>query len=493
MQRLFFTLSMSMVLLVASAHGDEPAADAPAAVNTTAVAHSPEEIEFFEKKIRPLLHTHCYECHSSSAKSLKGGLRVDSLAALLAGGDTGPAVVPGKPDESLLIDSVRYGEDSYQMPPKGKLADHEIAALVEWVQRGAAFPAVDVAAAPQSSKIDFDAGRKFWSFQPVAKHPAPQVANNAWPRKPIDAFVLAAQEREGLSPAPEADRAVLLRRLSFDMTGLPPTPEQVERFVNDTSPEAYERVVEELLASPHFGERWGRLWLDLARYTDTTESWLENLANAYLYRDWVIQAMNEDKPYDLFVRQQLAADMLPDGNLKDLAALGFLGLSPTYWKELLLPPDIIKVIVADEWEERVDTVSRTFLGLTVACARCHDHKFDPISNEDYYALAGVIASSKMSAKPLIPASDYEPIRIAQAEVAKLTKELEELTKKKPLPEAEDQRAEGAIEQIKTSTPNFDTPLANVDGGRNVARGFGGRQSAVGHAVGIQARADGYGD
>jgi hypothetical protein len=464
MRRLFNTLSIAAVLLAASVGAAEPAtesgSDTPAVANNPA-AHSPAEIEFFEKKIRPLLHTHCYECHSASAKNLKGSLRVDHLEALLAGGDSGPAIVPGKPEESLLIDSVRYGEDSYQMPPKGKLAAGEIALLVEWVERGAPFPAAEVAAGPQNNQIDFEAGRKFWSFQPVKKHPAPHVANAAWPRRSIDTFILAAQERAELTPAPAASRAVLLRRLSFDLIGLPPTPEQIERFVADRSPEAYERVVEELLASPRFGERWARLWLDLARYTDTTESWLEKTANAHLYRDWVIQAMNEDKPYNVFVRQQLAADMVEGGDPKDLAALGFLGLSPTYWKELKLPPDIIKVIVADEWEERVDTVSRTFLGLTVACARCHDHKFDPISNEDYYALAGIIASCRMAAKPLISESDYAPVRIAQAEVAKLGKELEALTKKNPQPETEIAALKEQIEQIKTNTPNFDTPLANV--------------------------------
>ena len=417
--------------------------------------------EYFEKKVRPLLHEHCYECHSAESKVLKGGLRLDVRNGLLQGGDTGPAVIPGKPEESLLIQTLHYDEDNYQMPPQGKLPEAVIAELTAWVARGAPFPVTEEAALNKSTEIDFAKGKEFWSFQPLKKHDSPAVQHQDWPRRGIDPFVLAKMEQAGLSPTAEADRRVLLRRLTLDLTGLPPTPEQIKSFLVDDSPQAYEKLVENLLASPHYGERWGRLWLDLARYTDQTEVWLDQTAHAYLYRDWVVQALNADVPYDQFIRRQLATDMMPETGPEDLAALGFLGLSPAYWKELKLAPEVIKVIVADEWEERVDAVSRTFLGLTVACARCHDHKFDPISTEDYYALAGVMASSRMTVKALLPQEEFEPIRDARKEVENLTKELEKLRKQKPPAEEKIKELETKIESIKTSTPNYDAPTANV--------------------------------
>lgn len=423
------------------------------------------EIEHFERHIRPLLHEHCYECHSADAKVLQGGLRLDAAAQLRAGGDSGPVLIPGKPDESLLIQSVRYLGDGYDMPPAGKLSDSEIELLVDWVARGAVFPDTDQTEILPRSNIDWEAGRQFWSFQPLARPKVPVLTDSAAADAPrpegnIDAFVIAKLQQHGLSPSPSADRTTLIRRLSFNLIGLPPTPEEVDRFVADPSPRAYEDLIERLLASPQYGERWARLWLDLARYADTTESWLGSTPNSHLYRDWVVRAFNEDLPYDQFVRRQLATDHLAETGPDDLPALGFLGLSPTYFKELLLPPDIIKVLVADEWEERVDAVGRTFLGLTIACARCHDHKFDPISNEDYYALAGVFASTRMIDRPLVPPEHYASIDAAKAQVATLTAQADELRKKDP----QDSRIaeiEREIAELKAATPLYDAPVANV--------------------------------
>ena len=420
---------------------------------------SAQDAEYFEKKVRPLLAKRCFSCHSKNAKIVQGGLKLDSQTSLKAGGDSGPAIVPGKPSESLLITAVRYEDDGdVQMPPKGKLPASEIAELTAWVKRGAPFPADAGLPAHGEQGIDFAAAREFWSIRPVAKQPLPQTKSRSWTRKRFDHFVLAAMERAGLTPSDEAERATLLRRLSFDLTGLPPTPAEVDQFVKDTSPDAYEKQIERLLRSPHFGERWGRLWLDLARYTDRTASWLDSTGQAHLYRDWVVQAMNDDMPYDQFVHRQLATDLMPETGPEDTPALGFLGLSPNYWKELKLPSEIIKVIVADEWEERVDAVSRTFLGLTVACARCHDHKFDPITQKDYYALAGVFASCRISERPVIADELFEPVRKAREEVAKLDKQIAALKKKKPQPAEEIATLTAKIDELK-KTPHYDSPMA----------------------------------
>jgi hypothetical protein len=421
-----------------------------------------EDLEFFERKIRPLLSRHCFECHAADAKTLHGSLRLDTADGLAAGGDSGPVVVAGQPEESLLIDAVLYGPDSLQMPPRGKLAEHEIASLTEWVRRGAPFPpTADPTDPAQKSAIDIEEGRTFWSFQPVSRQPLPPVQNADWPRQRIDWFVLAAMEQQQLTPAPEADRFTLLRRISFDLTGLPPSPEELRQFADDPRPDAYERAVERLLNSPAYGERWARMWLDLARYTDKTASWLELTGESHLYRDWVVDAMQQDMPYDEFIHRQLATDLMPETGPEDTPALGFLGLSPSYWKELLLPAEIIKVIVADEWEERVDAVSQTFLGLTVACARCHDHKFDPITMRDYYALAGVFASCRIAQRPTISDELYEPVRQAKEQVAELEMQIAELKKQKPQPEENIASLTAQIEQLRTSTPYYDVPLANA--------------------------------
>jgi hypothetical protein len=354
---------------------------------------SAEDVAFFEKSVRPLLHQRCLACHSKQAKKQRGGLLLDSRAAVLQGGDTGPAAVPGQPAKSLLVQAVRHEHASVQMPPEGKLPARDIERLEEWVRRGLPYPGP--AGETSRGGIDFATGRRFWSLQPLMPSAAPNANGAAWPRRPIDAFLLTGMEARGLRPSPPADSATLLRRVTFGLTGLPPTPDQVDAFLNDTRPDAYERAVDRLLSSPAFGEKWGRHWLDLARYADVTEEWAGLKGSPHLYRDWVVRAMNDDLPYGRFVELQLAAD-LAGGTPGDRAALGFLGLSPTYWKELKLDHKVIEGVVAEEWEERVHTLTSTFLGMTVACARCHDHKFDPVSTHDYYALAGVLASARQA-------------------------------------------------------------------------------------------------
>jgi mono/diheme cytochrome c family protein/cytochrome c553 len=359
-------------------------------------------IEFFEKSIRPLLATHCFECHGP--RKQRGGLRLDSRAALLAGGDEGPVIVPGHPETSLLLKAVHY-KDELRMPPKGQLGPEQIAALTTWVKQGAPWPeaaAVRVVTKSSSFRID-PRDRAFWSFQPVADPPPPAVREAAWPKTSIDAFLLARLEANQLRPAELADRRTLIRRATFDLTGLPPTPEEVNAFLADPSPDAFTRVVDRLLMSPHYGERWARHWLDLARYGEDQAHTFQarKYPQGFRYRDWLIRAFNTDMPYDRFVREQIAADLLdgPD-RTENLPALGFFALGPVYYGD---PKRL------DQYDDRVDTMTRALLGLTVACARCHDHKFDPISSRDYYGLAGVFASTDYVELSLEPGKEGQPI------------------------------------------------------------------------------------
>jgi len=292
-----------------------------------------------------------------------------------------------------------------------------------------------------------------WSFAPLKRVTLPKVKDTAWPKTRIDYFILAKMEEAGRKPAPRADERVLQRRVAFDLTGLPPS--------GDVSVQ-WNRMVDETLRSPHYGERWARHWLDLARYTDQTPDWLDSTKYSYLYRDWVVQALNQDMPYDRFVVWQLAADFLPECGPEDRVALGFIGLSPTYFKELQLPPEIIKTTVADEWEEHVDAIGRTFLGLTLACARCHDHKSDPVTAQDYYALAGVFASVKLSEVPTMKDEFWKPVAKARAEVAAMEKQITEMAKKKPKDLKEQTAAmEVKIAALKTRTPHYNMPMANA--------------------------------
>jgi len=345
----------------------------------------PEGIEFFEKKIRPVLADKCYSCHSSELRKVKGGLRLDTREGLLKGGESGAAaVVPGDPDHSLLLKAIRYGkDDELKMPPKGPALAPEILRDFEaWIRRGAPDPR----SAPAAKTFDFAKAREHWAFRPPAEPKIPPVSAAAWVKNPIDAFILAKLDASGMKPSPAADRRTLIRRATVDLLGLPPTAEEIEAFVADPAPDAWGRVIDRLLASPRYGERWGRHWLDVARYSDTKGYVFQEERRypfAYTYRDWVIRALNEDLPYDQFLVQQIAADRLPLGEDKrPLAAMGFLTLGRRF---LNRQPDII--------DDRIDVLCRGTMGLTVACARCHDHKFDPIPSKDYYSLYGVFAST----------------------------------------------------------------------------------------------------
>ena len=344
--------------------------------------------DFFEAKVRPLLAANCYKCHGE--KKQESDLRLDSRQAAMKGGTDGPVIVPGEPDKSLLVQAVRYKGDT-KMPPKTPLSADAVETLATWVKLGAPWPD-----SPASGAI---AGavdpKKHWSFQPVREPALPAVKNAAWAQSPIDAFILAKLESQAISPAPPADRRTLIRRATFDLIGLPPTPAEVEAFVNDSSPEAFARVVDRLLASPHYGERWGRYWLDLARYADNKGYVGVNKDRefhfGYMYRDWVIRALNDDLPYDQFVVKQIAADRLPHTDNLDLPAMGLLTVGRRFINDRQLIID-----------DQIDVICRGTLGLTVTCARCHNHKFDPIPTEDYYSLYGVMESSEEKEVPLAP-------------------------------------------------------------------------------------------
>jgi cytochrome c553 len=349
--------------------------------------------EFFEKKIRPVLVEKCLSCHGAPEGKVKGGLKLNSRADLLTGGDTGPAIKPGAPDESLLITAVKYADD-LKMPPKGKLTDAQIADLTAWVKDGAPWPKETAQATPDAKAAGplFTPDQKaFWAFQPVKEPPAPESKNAP---HPIDRFIVAKLRSVGLAPAAPANRRALLRRVTFDLTGLPPTPEEVDAFLKDTSAAAWETVIDRLLATSSYGERWGRHWLDVARYADSN-GLDENTAfgNAWRYRDYVVKSFNDDKPYDRFLKEQLAGDLMPADSdaarREQLTATGFLVLGP----KVLAEPDKQKMLL-DIADEQLDTVGKAFMGLTLGCARCHDHKFDPLPTRDYYSLLAVFTSTR---------------------------------------------------------------------------------------------------
>ena len=403
--RPFATRFGSLVVFVAlRAATPALAADAPRP------AFSANDLQFFESKIRPILVDRCYKCHSHDADKIKGGLMLDTREGLMHGGNSGAAIEPGKPNDSLLIQAIRYQDEDLQMPPKGdKLPDAQIADLVEWVRRGA--PDSRTLVAKGSSATYGGVGKAHWAFQPVKKPVLPSVSNPAWCQTPIDNFVLAKLDANGMTPNSPADRSTLIRRVTFDLIGLPPTEKEIEDFLTDMQPDAYARVVDRLLASPHYGERWARYWLDVARYADTKgeppkqKEVDPRFPFAWTYRDYVIDAFNHDKPYNQFIVEQLAADRLiaadiakekakntePPVDQSALAALGFLTLGPQFEGRM---DDIIG--------DRIDVTTKAFLGLTVACARCHDHKFDPIPTKDYYSLYGVFANTVVPREQELP-------------------------------------------------------------------------------------------
>ncbi len=385
------------------------AAGALVAGSLHAALPDPGQIDFFEKQIRPVLADHCYECHSRAVAKPKGGLRLDSAQGVLTGGSRGPAVVPGKPEGSLLLQALRgHVKDLDPMPPKdsrgGALSGEQIAALEEWVRNGAIDPRVDTATAAAGKKPS-----DHWAFRPPAAPAIPVVQHTGWIRRPMDRFVLARMEAHGLTPSPRADLRTLLRRATFDLTGLPPTPAEMQTFLVDNHPDAYERAVERLLSSPRYGERWARIWLDVARYADTKGYVFEEERRypySYTYRDWVVQALNDDLPYDRFLQYQIAGDLYATAaDPSPLAALGFLTLGRRFLNN---ETDII--------DDRIDVVFRGTQALTVQCARCHDHKFDPIPTADYYSLYGVFKSTHEPAeKPMLGPSP-NPEQAAEFEI-----------------------------------------------------------------------------
>ncbi|MBX3744732.1 MAG: PSD1 domain-containing protein [Verrucomicrobiae bacterium] len=356
---------------------------------------SAEQIEFFERRVRPVLVDNCYECHRAGARQFGGNLLLDSRAGILRGGDTGPVITPGDPEASLLIHAIRHTDPQLTMPPRERLSPLAVADIEAWVRMGAPDPRTNDTVAVQLAResIDWDLARQWWSFQPVSDPAPPDIQDEDWPANPLDRFILARLEQAGIGPAADADRRAWIRRTTFTLTGLPPTPEEVADFLADDSPEAFAQVVDRLLASPHYGERWGRHWLDVVRYADTAGDNSDfPIPQIYRYRDWVIAAFNRDLPFDQFVREQLAGDLMPaetlDDTLDRIVATGYLANARRFGSRVEDYPQHLTI------EDTLDNLGRAFLGLTVSCARCHDHKFDPITAADYYALYGIFHSTR---------------------------------------------------------------------------------------------------
>ncbi len=451
------------------AAGKLPAASQPAAA----------AIEFFEKRIRPVLVNNCYQCHSAESARLRGDFRVDSLAGMLKGGGSmTPAVVPRQPEKSLLIKAISYTDEDLRMPPKSRLDEPVIADFVNWVNMGAPYPEDKKAAGKPEYKIDLEKGRQWWSFQPVRDSAPPSVKNAAWPRTPIDRFILARQEEKGLAAVARADKRTLIRRATFDLIGLPPAPEEVDAFLADESPDAFAKLVDRLLASPHYGERWGRHWLDLVRYADTAgDSSDYPVPDAYRYRNYVIDAFNQDKPYNRFLREQLAGDLLPARDdarkYEQIIATGFIAIS----RRFSVTPEAHQHLTI---EDTIDALGKATLGLSVSCARCHDHKFDPIPTEDYYALYGFFSStrypfagSENRRRPkdyvvLLPPDEAErqlrPLFDAEKKVAQLVaaeKEAEREKRQAP-PKAEKDGQKAADKKNGEKSPTTRPTLAQIE-------------------------------
>jgi len=397
-----------------------------------AATPSAEQVEFFEKRIRPVLVEKCYSCHSSQSPMVMGGLRLDNAEGLLKGGDSGPAIVPGAPEKSLLIKAVGYKDLHLKMPPTGKLSDDEIQRLTEWVKMGAPDPRKELAGVVQpKAGIDFEKARTFWAFRKIPQISVPLVQQTAWVRSPIDNFVLAQLERNGLKPSPPADKHAWLRRVTFDLVGLPPSTQEIENYLSDTSAGAQQRVVDRLLASPHYGERWARHWLDVVRFAETNGHEFDNdKLDAWRYRDYVIRAFNQDIAYDQFVKEHIAGDLMSQ---KRLSADGTHWESPLatgfYWfgEVLNSATDSVKSR-ADEVDNQIDVLTKAFLGLTGACSRCHDHKFDPIPTSDYYALAGFLQSTGISETVVDSPSTVKQIAVARTRIAAINRQIEVLLK-----------------------------------------------------------------
>lgn len=476
--RLLLAVCGSLSLLVSSGLGAET---------------STEEVEFFESKIRPIFITYCYECHSLDGKKSQGGLLLDTREGLLKGGDSGPAVVPGKPEQSLLIRAVRRTDENLKMPPKQKLSDRQIADLVEWVRKGTPDPRKT---GKPLRGLSLEEGLQFWSFQPVREQPVPPVADSSWPLTPVDNFILSRLEQSGLAPAPQADKQTLLRRVTFDLTGLPPTPEERSAFLTDNSPQAFERVVDRLLASTRYGERWGRHWLDVVRYADTCGNASDYpVPQAHKYRDWVIRAFNQDLPYDQFLREQIAGDLLPsdsaDERYEQITATGYLAIARRFGGDRMGEHHLTL-------EDTIDNLGRAILGCSISCARCHDHKFDPFTTSDYYGLYGIFNSTRYPFPgaevgrkqedfiPLMSSAEIETLlqphreQVAAGEAVVKQRAAEE-TEAKKLPDGAEKtsRVEAAgkalaearaqLAAIQARAPQIDSAYAVVEGAASNAK------------------------
>lgn len=427
-------LSLGLAVLAAATVVDSFDSESTYAADSPVASFTPGQIEFFETKVRSLLAKRCFSCHSAKAEKLKAGLYIDSREALLKGGESGPAVVTGKPDESLLIDAVRY--QSYEMPPDGKLRDEEIASLVKWVEMGAPWPTEQSTGRPAlgTKSYDWDELKaSHWAWQPISRPDVPVSKDaTAWSQNSIDHFVYQKLINGGLRPSPPASPALLLRRLHLGLTGIPPTPEQIRNFetsfATDSQP-AVADVIDQLLETPQYGERWGRHWLDVARYSDGFGGFLDSSGspNAWRYRDWVVNAFNADMPYDDFVRQQIAGDLLSNSNDSAIAT-GFFALGPTYRSDGG-DPEAVAQAKSETLDDRLDTLSRGFMAITVACARCHDHKFDPIPHKDYYSLAGVFNNSAINQFPLVEDAIVKAYRDGQKGISDQQKLINDLRNK----------------------------------------------------------------
>ena len=445
-------------------------------------------IEFFEKKIRPVLADKCYKCHSQKSEKVKADLWLDTREGMLRGGESGPAIVPGDLDKSLLIHAIRIGDDELDMPPKetDRLTNEQIRDFETWVKMGAPSPASTDAAKPADRpRINFAEGRKHWSYRPLKEWLIPAVQDKSWPRTAIDPFILAKLSEKGLKPVGDADRGTLLRRVTFDLTGLPPSPGEIEAFLGDASADAYEKVVDRLLASPHYGERWGRHWLDVARYADTAGCNSDYpIPQMYKYRNWVIDAFNADKPYDQFVREQLAGDLLPwkteAERHQKIIATGYLAAT----RRFASSENGTQHLIIDD---TIDNLGKAFLGLSINCARCHDHKFDAISNEDYAALYGFFQSTRYpfpgielnkvprDLVPLVPAGQVEAVlkpyreQLSKLEADLKRQEMERTLATKVVSDAEEEKkaassrkAKGPEEPRKADEARKPTPAVEAD-------------------------------
>ncbi len=414
-------------------------------------AFTADQLRQFETHVRPILDEHCLKCHGSAKQW--AGLRLDSREAILKGGDSGPAAVAGEPNASLLIRAVRHEDENLKMPQDDKLTDQQVEILTSWVKSGLPFPAASAV-----SKRNRDPNH--WAFNPPAEVAIPAVQDSAWPQSELDRFILARLEASGLAPAPKADKRALIRRVTFDLTGLPPTPVEISAFLNDERPEAYFELIERLLSSPAYGERWGRHWLDVARYADSN-GLDENVAhgNAWRYRDYVVRSMNADKPFDQFIREQLAGDQLEASSEEVrnelLTATGFLSIGPKVLAEVNMPKMRMDIV-----DEQIDTVGRVFLGMTFGCARCHDHKFDPIGTADYYGLAGIFKSTRtMDTYTKVAKWHEHPLKSAEATQMQADYDAQVATKKMAI----ETTIKSADEALQASLPGGETLPESKEG------------------------------